>query len=257
MGSINSVDNIYDSKKKLYHYTNIEGLYYILKNKTIKFNSLKFVDDLEEQKSFDLNNFGQFNFVSCFTMNSEDLIPLWSLYSKGMTGVRIELPSDFFDYNIAQSSIISQIQDYNLMLVTSPLFRPIVGVKIEYTNNENEIFPKIWDESNKKYPLKLNQLGKHKRKIWSFEREVRYIIYTYPNNWYKENDSLNQAKQNIITFKNDVKSLFIPIKDDVLGNIKIVIGPRATEFEKSIIKLIAKNFGVKDNYVSESKLQIQ
>ena len=38
----------------LYHYTSIENLLLILKNKTIAFNSLQNVDDLEERDSEDI-----------------------------------------------------------------------------------------------------------------------------------------------------------------------------------------------------------
>ena len=33
---------------KLYHYTSVNTLYYILKNKTIRFNRLDKVDDIDE-----------------------------------------------------------------------------------------------------------------------------------------------------------------------------------------------------------------
>ena len=40
--------------KYLFHYTTIDTLALILKYKSIRFNSLKNVDDLEEQESADL-----------------------------------------------------------------------------------------------------------------------------------------------------------------------------------------------------------
>ena len=49
----------------LYHYTNTETLALILSNKTIRFNSLNNVDDLQEQETSDVKNFGQYCFVSC------------------------------------------------------------------------------------------------------------------------------------------------------------------------------------------------
>lgn len=49
-----------DESKYLYHYTNIETLALILKNRTIRFNSLDRMDDLQEQQTADvkiLDNF--------------------------------------------------------------------------------------------------------------------------------------------------------------------------------------------------------
>ena len=42
----------------LYHYTNIESLALILKNQTIRFNSLDRMDDLQEKESADIKNIG-------------------------------------------------------------------------------------------------------------------------------------------------------------------------------------------------------
>ncbi|MFR2171477.1 MAG: hypothetical protein ACLS54_12690 [Anaerostipes hadrus] len=42
----------------LYHYTNIETLALILKNKTVRFNSLDKMDDLQEQQTADVKNIG-------------------------------------------------------------------------------------------------------------------------------------------------------------------------------------------------------
>ena len=44
--------------KYLYHYTNIDSLALILKNRTIRLNSLDKMDDLQEQMSQDKQNFG-------------------------------------------------------------------------------------------------------------------------------------------------------------------------------------------------------
>lgn len=47
-----------ESIEYLYHYTNIETLTLILKNRTIRFNSLDKMDDLQEQETADLKNIG-------------------------------------------------------------------------------------------------------------------------------------------------------------------------------------------------------
>lgn len=46
----------------LFHYTNIESLALILKNKTIRFNSLDNMDDLQENITKDVQNAGQFTY---------------------------------------------------------------------------------------------------------------------------------------------------------------------------------------------------
>ena len=59
----------------LYHYTSLETLALILKNKTICFNNLSYVDDMEEVQTKDLGKFGKIAYVSCWTSDSEESIP--------------------------------------------------------------------------------------------------------------------------------------------------------------------------------------
>ena len=82
----------------LFHYTSIEALALILKNKTIRFNRLDCVDDLEESMYGSGPNdikLGQYQFVSCWTKDCEENIALWKMYTSNK-GVRICLDSDMF-----------------------------------------------------------------------------------------------------------------------------------------------------------------
>ena len=46
----------------------------------------------KKKKHGDIQNFGRFYYVSCWNKSSRESIPLWTMYSQDMTGVRIELP---------------------------------------------------------------------------------------------------------------------------------------------------------------------
>ena len=48
----------------LYHYTSLDTLALILSNKTICFNNLLYVDDIEEARTQDMGLFGRFKYVS-------------------------------------------------------------------------------------------------------------------------------------------------------------------------------------------------
>ena len=65
---------------KLYHYTNLKTLALILKHRTLRFNRLDKVDDLEENVKSNGLNLGQYIFVSCWTEDAEESIPLWRMY---------------------------------------------------------------------------------------------------------------------------------------------------------------------------------
>ena len=52
----------------LYHYTNVDSLALILKNRSIRLNSLDKMDDRQEQMSCDKQNFGKFVCKNMFFM---------------------------------------------------------------------------------------------------------------------------------------------------------------------------------------------
>ena len=78
--------------EELYHYTNIESLALILKNRTIRFNSLDKMDDLQETMTADVENAGRFTYVSCWTADVKENIALWDhqiyIRSRNSDGVK-------------------------------------------------------------------------------------------------------------------------------------------------------------------------
>lgn len=82
----------------IHHYTNINTLALILKNKTIRFNRLDKLDDISEEESFNVLKISKYFFVSCWTYDHEESIPQWNMYTEKMAGVRITLPQNFFNY---------------------------------------------------------------------------------------------------------------------------------------------------------------
>ena len=97
----------------LYHYTNIESLALILKNQTIRFNSLDRMDDLQEKESADIKNIGQFCFITSWTSESLESIPMWNMYASLTQGVRIKLRKDpfkMYDNDISELAMSSNLQ---------------------------------------------------------------------------------------------------------------------------------------------------
>lgn len=85
---------------KVYHYTTIDSLAMIMHSHSIKFNRLDKVDDMEERAQSNGVKLWQYVFVSCWTENAEESIPLWRMYSGNTHGVRICLDVDMFADNI-------------------------------------------------------------------------------------------------------------------------------------------------------------
>ncbi len=66
--------------KYLYHYTSLETLALILRNKTICFNNLLYVDDLDEAETEDMGKFGKFVYVSSAGLKIQRNLYLCGIY---------------------------------------------------------------------------------------------------------------------------------------------------------------------------------
>ena len=89
---------------KIYHYTTIDSLAMIMSSRSIKFNRLDKVDDMEERTEPSNIRLWQYIFVSCWTENAEESIPLWRMYSGNAHGVRIGMNVDMFEDNVIGGS---------------------------------------------------------------------------------------------------------------------------------------------------------
>lgn len=280
-------------KELLYHYTSIETLALILKNKTICFNNLLNVDDLEEAETRDIGNFGKYINVSCWTADSEESIPLWNLYTPNMHGVRIGLPRfPFKKYHFekGQYGLKEDVDTYiNLEKIYEESKANIVSTmpelcEIEYTNDVNKLFPQIrecndienlkrfistgkilGDEMKVTYSYKT--LGKCKRENWTFQNEIRYIIRCAPTpaKEFEENPNMDQQREFFRRMEDDnypvpYEQIFLELDEKCFEEMEILIGPKASESEKIIVKSLINQYCSKyksaEEIIEESSLRI-
>ncbi len=81
--------------KYLSHHTTLENLAFILESKSIRFKPLDTMDDLQESKSKGIRNAGQFIFVSSWTDEESENIPMWNMYADLKSEVRIHCRESF------------------------------------------------------------------------------------------------------------------------------------------------------------------
>lgn len=185
----------------LYHYTSLDKLALILKNKTIRLSPLDKMDDLQEQKTADVPNAGKFIFVSAWTSEEIESIPMWFMYTDPKAGVRIGLPPNPFkrhkisiaDYEKRGLKVVRQEEDpAELDCFLDPVEMLINGYispqafggdilhRVNYTNDLSLLEPKIRDVTGDKINGYLGKLGKHKNKFWEFQKEWRYLMQFLP-----------------------------------------------------------------------------
>jgi hypothetical protein len=187
----------------LYHYTSIETLALILSNRTFRLNSLDQMDDLQEKETSDIKNIGQFCYISSWTDDETESIPMWKMYSSLDSGVRIKLKTNPFKLfentpeSIKEVSVLPVTDESNGVYLKSII--PIADMmkkgyicpaamsnnilhKVEYTSDPSKLYPKLVTYEGDKFSISLGTLGIHKNIHWEFQHEWRYILQFYPVN---------------------------------------------------------------------------
>lgn len=264
----------------LYHYTSVEALLLILKNKTIRFTRLDYLNDPLEGLHSKFQNLSKHVYASSWTSESAESIPMWKIYSS-LKGVRIRLPIDLFSFDnkigIEKSKngywhIISKLNKAyevpaNVKLIPTyhggKLFNrsscsKIYGPsKIEYLTNSDNICANVVSINEKTkefvlYEIDLNSVGLEKLNFWSFEQEYRYRM-VFPESLFIA------GSEDAITANNgyiDNKYIDVEFKEDVIDSMEILVGPTFNERNfvnlKEQLKQLSYNLRL-----TKSKLQIR
>lgn len=185
-----------ENTEYLYHYTSIESLALILKNRTIRLNPLDKMDDLQEQKTADVKNLGKFVYVSSWTNEAKESIPMWKMYTNSSAGVRIRLRKNPF---IRHRSYAQDIKKATMMGITVETcsdgtadtfvnigklidnnfycvetFYQSILKPVEYVNDLTLLEPQVFYDDGITCQLSLGKLGIHKNTYWDFQKEWRY-----------------------------------------------------------------------------------
>lgn len=269
----------------LYHYTTIENLALILKNQTIRFSKLTNTDDLEESKTSDIGEAGQYIFVSCWTDKKDENIPLWHMYSSKLSGVRISLP--FLPFKEYDSDILNSYPSFNdseiESLIKSPKIKTYIpdslnknqnyminasfnklttkeNIKVFYTDDEKLIMPVISEDEITKKTIKFGLIGKYKRSCWRFQEEYRYRLWVLPIGHdeimlnHLDPDQFESGFQRI---KDQVKLDFdfidLLIDQEDFNKMEIVLGPGVTESQRTLVDCLVATYNPKAK-ISDSQL---
>lgn len=267
----------------LYHYTSIETLALILKHKTIRFSRLDLVDDPEEIKTDDFGNLGRFLFVSCWSSEEEESIPMWKMYSNDLKGVRIKLPAYPFKKHIFNSTTIKRknrdaLSDiiienesdmcysyidinklFDWKLSSAPIREELLK-RVVYTNSKDLIYQKVYTESESNKSINIKDLGVYKWKYWEFQKEYRYLFFVSP--WGKEDALMSTVEGHIELFNRfkwfNIPQLYIDFELDryKMCDMVITLGPKTSESDAVIVQLLIEKFNPKAR-IEKSKISIR
>lgn len=200
----------------LYHYTNIETLALILRNHTLRFNSLDKMDDLQEQETADLKNVGQFCYISSWTDDVDESIPMWNMYTSVNSGVRIRLKRNPFKLHENTAEDLCQVVNapvtdnsngtpFKTLIPVADMFKrkfitpgftpENILHKVEYSADQDKLYPKLVNIDGDTFSIALGTLGKYKNTHWSFQSEWRYILLIFPLDLNQPVKTLGKAAQ--------------------------------------------------------------
>lgn len=273
------MDNKTEVSEYLYHYTNIESLAMILKNKSIRFNSLCNLDDKLEDKISDLHTFGRFVFISSWTSCDEELIPMWNMYTDMKSGIRIKIKKNpFVTYFTSEKTNGDAVLTLDLVaggtmsldltnIVIEPkefLSSPSYALaspnsnsilhEIKYTEDKALLIPKIYNEELEFKRIELINLGKFKRTCWEFQKEWRYILCFYPISFKELSELKNNSMEEVLKRSLDplyslpFSSYFLKIRQDAYKEMTVTMSPKLSEGHKEILYLL------KDKYNPDMKI---
>lgn len=265
----------------LYHYTSIDVLALILKNHTIRLNPLNKLDDLQEQKTADVENLGKFVFVSSWTSDEEESIPMWKMYTNPLSGVRIKMHKNPFAMKgtllkdiIAktgmmaanksnQSEMVKTFLDLS-ELMSKGYYSPQawggeILKEIQYTDDQSLLEPKVSEITDTNIKIDIGKLGIYKSKYWAFQKEWRYIMSFVPLDFKGGPEGISQsinltAQKLLFGIENPPFTYYdLTIDSEFYRKMEITCSPKITDGNRVILYDLVEKYN-KSAVVKESAL---
>jgi len=255
----------------IHHYTNIDVLALILKNKTIRFNRLDRVDDKEESVFISKGiNLGPYTFVSCWTETDEESIPMWKMYTNKSWGVRLKIPRDnlFKTYNYDDFEF-NGLKAVSMGGRLEPLFPPEVQFqqsdftppfltpdyeackfyrKVIYVDNTHELAENVIHLPDSHHgaegPITINfsEVGRYKHKRWAFQEESRFVLNFMPGNpasAFNTADFDRELLLSVQAIKSNKELGFsyydMQLNPKAFDKLSITLSPLATDSQRAIV----------------------
>ena len=240
---------------RIFHYTSIETLALILRNRTIRFTRLDKVDDPEE---YDITEDGvtpaHYCFASCWTKNQEESLPQWYMYGCGSHGVRIEMDSDMFcvKNSLNGHDYLGGLEMTNLGDCIMPvLHNQNVLQDIIYVDEMKSVKQKIFKSFVEQKGIHFIEIGVYKSNDWIFQKECRFRLFALPMKPYIAGTYYSPSEVIANNIPPKVDYIDVPLLPKSFSTMKILLGPKVSLGEKIIVEsLIKEYFGRTDYEIS-------
>lgn len=258
-----------ENTEYLYHYTSLETLALILKNRTIRFNSLDKMDDLQEKETADIKNIGQFFYISSWTEDATESIPMWNMYASLNTGIRIKLRKNPF--KVYENTAVDLSPVVHASVTDNSEGKPLRSIiplaemfakgfvapqalacdllrKVEYTDDKDKLYPKMFTKEGNHFTIAMGELGQYKNLHWSFQSEWRYILNILPIDLNQpvassmKDFQLVANKMRLGIEKQPFPHYDMVIADDAFVDMEITLSPRISGGSRIIVKSLVEKY---------------
>ncbi len=224
-----------NKRRFLYHYTNFDSFLHIAMEHTLFFNRIDKMNDMQEAELFKNEEVARLVFLACFSIQQEESIPMWSIYTQKSDGIRLKIEStkekvfdSIFDdsKNIVDLSgkTIARIGRANGSYDINDWLANISQSDICYKDSK-EIDEFSIKEGNVYY---LNRMAVVKDKAWNYERESRFIL------------KLQTAGDNVEI--PNITGFLVPINFENMKTLEITFGPWMDDCKKKCIKDVVEKY---------------
>ncbi len=267
----------------IYHYTSIDTLRLILESGKIRFNNLNAVDDELEGELFVKKSLAQLIFVSCWTTDPIENIPLWKMYAS-TRGVRIGIPdypwrkvdckkwdTGLMDVRYDEKEYYSPfdiheiygkrhfiLPPFNLSLshsdVRKAFSKEVIylsedNLKAKYSNHYRE---KPTKPGHAELVISPLEFGLYKHERWAFQKEFRFVLFISPMdkeiNLYDKNihESMTNSLMKYIQaeWESPIKDFFVTLDPTSITNMEITLGPHCTAEDEYIVSALREKHGI-------------
>lgn len=229
-----------ERRTSMFHYCDFESFLEIISNRNIKFNRIDKVNDKKENELFDDLELAKLVFISCFSIDRKESIPLWHIYTTNNYGIRL-------GFQLKEPAFHSKLINSQKPVCGKKSFDSANGTfKIHARNTKDIITNNEWviDISQKdiiydinkakENPIKcgyiynMHAMGAFKDKAWEYEDETRLVAI-------------------MRTVKDDIEipeyeCLFVPVDFSVLDSMEIKFNPWMKDTMKQCVRDATKRY---------------
>lgn len=256
----------------IHHYTDIQSLACILKNRTLRFTRLDKLDDAQEVELVSRKHWSQYLFVSSWSTLTDESQAMWQSYA-GYNGVRIGLPkhpfaeftlesrrelNHFVKGEIISPLPIEQIYNEKWIIINTPYHKDLFGQAVKYYKKPDEHIRPVMQDEKGGILFNYYDLAVNKSSTWKHQEEFRYIYFIVPSNpnvldaWKRTGNPFpiyQHTYEHLQKKKNSPITYFYSPLGDALNHVEVTIGPTCTGED------VAKIEELVSRYTTHGKIQ--